>query len=99
MKTLLLFFLLTTALAATTDAKELFVRQSDPNAADTSDASADHPLRTINAAAQLAQPGDTITVGPGIYHEWVSPARAGGENAPIRYRSVPEHAAIVRGTA
>src|SRR5205823_6569341 len=56
------------------------------------------PLRTISAAAQLAQPGDLITVGTGVYHEWVSPARGGTDKAPIVYRSVPEHAAIVRGT-
>ena len=74
------------------------MRQADPNASDTADGSADHPLRTINAAAQLAQPGDTVTVGAGIYHEWVSPARGGSATAPILYRSVPEHAAIVRGT-
>src|SRR5207249_4228394 len=62
------------------------------------DGSADHPLRTIDAAAQLAQPGDVVTVGAGTYHEWVSPARGGAAKAPIQYRSVPEHAAIVRGT-
>src|SRR4051812_38414715 len=79
-------------------AREWFVRQADPAASDAADGSADHPLRTINAAAQLAQPGDVVTVGPGIYHEWVSPARGGDDNGPIVYRSTPEHAAIVRGT-
>ncbi len=95
-KRLLLFCVLT--FAVTAHGREWFVRQNDPNALDTGDGSAGHPLRTINAAAQLAQPGDTITVGAGIYHEWVSPARAGSETAPIVYRSAPEHAAIVRGT-
>lgn len=98
MKGLLLSCLLTTSLAASADAREWFVRQADPNASDTADGSASHPLRTINAAAQLAQPGDTITVGAGTYHEWVSPACGGSATAPILYRSVPEHAAIVRGT-
>ncbi|MEY2429734.1 MAG: hypothetical protein QOJ40_2619, partial [Verrucomicrobiota bacterium] len=97
-KTLLLFCLLTTSFAATAAGREWFVRQTDPNASDTADGSAGRPLRTINAAAQLAQPGDTITVGAGIYHEWVSPARGGSATAPILYRSVPEHAAIIRGT-
>ncbi len=98
MKRVLLFCLLTAALPGTTHAREWFVRQADPNASDTADGSANHPLHTINAAAQLAQPGDTITVGAGIYHEWVSPARGGSATAPILYRSVPEHAAVVRGT-
>ncbi|HVV01548.1 MAG TPA: right-handed parallel beta-helix repeat-containing protein [Verrucomicrobiae bacterium] len=78
-------------------AREWFVRQ-EAEASDTADGTAAHPLRTINAAAQLAQPGDVVTVGPGIYHEWVSPARGGSPNAPIRYHSAPEHAATVRGT-
>jgi hypothetical protein len=74
------------------------VRQADPDASDNADGSAGHPFRAINAAAQLAQPGDVITVGPGIYREWISSARGGNAKAPIIYRSVPEHAAIVRGT-
>src|SRR5690242_12810626 len=94
----LLLCLLTVAFASTALAREWFVQQAGPAASDTADGSADHPLRTINATAQLAQPGDVITVGPGVYHEWVSPARGGDATAPIRYRSVPQHAAIVRGT-
>ena len=98
MKSLLLCCLLTASFALTAAGREWFVRPGDTHASGTADGSAGHPLRTINAAAQLAQPGDTITVGAGIYHEWVSPARAGSATAPILYRSVPEHAAIVRGT-
>jgi hypothetical protein len=98
MKCLLLWCLLTSSFASGVSGREWFVRQTDPNASDAADGSADHPLRTINAAAQLAQPGEVVTVGAGIYHEWVSPARGGSDNAPIVYRSVPEHAAIVRGT-
>ncbi len=100
MKRLLPLCLLTVSLsfAGTAPANEWFVRQADPAASDTADGSADHPLRTINAAAQRAQPGDVVTVGAGIYHEWVSPARGGTAQAPIVYRSVPEHAAFVRGT-
>ncbi len=94
----LLLCLLMSLLASTAYAREWFVRQADPQASDTADGSSDHPLRTINAAAQLAQPGDVVTVGAGIYHEWVSPARGGSGDKPIVYRSVPEHAAIVRGT-
>src|SRR3954454_7662883 len=95
---LLLLCLLTSSFAPVALAREWFVRQADPTASDTAEGSGVHPLRTINAAAQLAQPGDVVTVGSGIYHEWVSPARGGDAKAPIRYRSMPEHAAIVRGT-
>jgi hypothetical protein len=90
--------LVTTSFAATSSAREWFVRQAEPNASDTADGSTNHPLRTINAAAQRAEAGDTVTVGAGIYHEWVSPARGGRDKASIVYRSMPQHAAIVRGT-
>jgi len=98
MNRLPLLCLLMSLFAITASAREWFVRQAHPHASDTADGSADLPLRTINAAAQLAQPGDVVTVGAGIYHEWVSPARGGGTKTPIVYRSMPEHAAIVRGT-
>ena len=98
MKRLPLLCLLIVLWATPASAREWFVRPADPNASDTADGSAEHPLRTINAAAQLAQPGDVVTVDAGIYHEWVSPARGGTAEAPIVYRSVPEQAAIVRGT-
>lgn len=100
-KSLLLFWLLLTiSLATPAAAREWFVRQGGPDAAGASDGdgSAVHPFRTINPAAKLAGPGDVVTVGPGVYHEWVSPARGGNADAPILYRSVPAHAAVVRGT-
>jgi hypothetical protein len=93
-----LLCLLTISFGSTALAREWFVRQADPAASDIAEGLTDHPLRTINAAAQLAQPGDIVTVGQGIYHEWISPVRGGNANAPIQYRSLPEHAAIVRGT-
>ena len=98
MKSQLILCLFTTSLVSSAWGREWFVRQADQAASDTADGSADRPLRTINAAAQVAQPGDLVTVGAGIYREWVSPARGGSDKAPIVYRSVPEHAAIVRGT-
>lgn len=98
MKSLLVVCVLAILFTSTAPARELFVRQADPAAAGTGGGSVDHPFRTMNAAAQQAQPGDVVTVGAGVYHEWVSPARGGSESAPILYRSLPEHAAIVRGT-
>src|SRR5215831_14019754 len=98
MNKLLLLWVLTTSFVTAASGREWFVRQAGTNASDTADGSRDHPLRTINAAAQLAEAGDIITVGAGIYREWISPARGGTARAPILYRSVPEHTAIVRGT-
>jgi hypothetical protein len=98
MKSLLLCCVLSISILPSAAAREWFVRQADADASNTADGSSEHPFRTINAAAQVAQPGDVVTVGAGIYHEWVSPARSGSAAAPILYRSVPEHAAVVRGT-
>jgi len=48
------------------------------------------PLRTINRAAQIAQPGDTISVQSGVYREWVRPPRGGSsEDTRITYRAAP----------
>ena len=48
------------------------IKGSDANAGTTK-----LPFRTIQHAADLAQPGDVITVHAGIYRERVSPPRGG----------------------
>jgi hypothetical protein len=40
---------------------------------DGADGSEQQPFATINHAAQVAQPGDTVVVHEGVYREWVSP--------------------------
>ena len=48
------------------------------------------PLQTIQRAADLAQPGDTITVHEGVYRERVNPPRGGQSDAQrIVYRAAP----------
>ena len=44
---------------------------------DNNDGSASKPFRTISAAAQIALPGDVITVHEGTYRERVTPPRGG----------------------
>lgn len=44
---------------------------------DTNKGSASKPLRTIQQAANLAQPGDVITVHEGTYRERINPPRGG----------------------
>ena len=52
------------------------------------DGTAESPFLTINHAAQLAMPGDTITVREGVYREWIKPVRGGdAENRRITYRA------------
>lgn len=57
------------------------------------------PLRTIQRAADLAQPGDMITVHAGIYRERVNPPRGGASEAErIVYRAAPGDAVEIRGS-
>lgn len=53
---------------------------------DAADGTSRSPLRSIQAAAELAQPGDTVVVHEGVYREWVRPRRGGlGEHRRITY--------------
>jgi hypothetical protein len=57
------------------------------------------PFNTIQYASNLAQPGDTIMVQPGIYRERVAPPRGGTSTTlPIIYKSVVPKGAIIRGS-
>src|SRR5919112_765002 len=62
---------------------------------DGSDGSENAPLRTINAAAALAQPGDTVRVHEGEYREWVAPVRDEDQTRFVWYAEVgPESTTI-----
>ncbi len=57
------------------------------------------PLRTIQRAAELAQPGDVITVHEGIYRERVNPPRGGLSDAKrIVYQAAPGERVEIRGS-
>jgi hypothetical protein len=66
---------------------------------DQNKGTASKPLRTISAAAQLAQPGDVITVHEGVYRERVTPPRGGtSEKERIVYRAAPGDRVEVKGS-
>jgi hypothetical protein len=44
-------------------------------------------LRTVQAAANLATPGTTVHIQPGIYRETIRPTNSGTAAAPIVYRA------------
>ncbi|MEN6426329.1 MAG: right-handed parallel beta-helix repeat-containing protein [Phycisphaerales bacterium] len=57
------------------------------------------PFLTINKAASVAQPGDTVIVHSGTYREWVKPARGGTEeNDRITYRAAPGKEVFIKGS-
>lgn len=72
----------------------IYVNSSSPL---SGDGSVEHPFRTIQQAADIALPGDTVLVAPGVYREAVDPIRAGREDARITYRSEIPHAAVITG--
>ncbi|MFO7976512.1 MAG: carbohydrate-binding protein [Candidatus Hydrogenedentota bacterium] len=78
------------------EAREFHV---SPSGDDGNDASASSPLKTISAAAELAQPGDVVTVHKGVYRERITPPRGGESDAKrIVYRAAPGEAVTVKGS-
>ena len=56
------------------------------------------PVQTIQHAADLAQPGDVITVHGGVYRERVDPPRGGTSDARrITYQAAPGEHAVITG--
>ncbi len=57
------------------------------------------PLRTIQHAAQLAQPGDVITVHEGVYRERITPPRGGeSDQKRIVYQAAPGEKVEIKGS-
>lgn len=57
------------------------------------------PFLTINFAAKLAKPGDTITVHAGVYREWINPVTGGtGNDNRILYRAAPGERVEIKGS-
>ncbi|WFB36699.1 right-handed parallel beta-helix repeat-containing protein [Kiritimatiellota bacterium B12222] len=57
------------------------------------------PYRSISAAAQVAQPGDTIRVHEGIYRERIDPPRGGrSDSERITYEAAPGENVEIRGS-
>jgi alpha-L-arabinofuranosidase len=57
------------------------------------------PLRTIQRAAELAQPGDVVTVHDGVYRERINPPRGGQSDAKrIVYQAAPGEKVEIKGS-
>jgi len=57
------------------------------------------PLRTIQRGAELAQPGDVITVHEGVYRERINPPRGGESDAKrIVYQVAPGKKVEIKGS-
>jgi alpha-N-arabinofuranosidase len=91
-----LFLFAAALLLAPLHAAELHVA-SDGD--DTHPGSREAPLRTIQGAANLAQPGDVITVHAGVYRERVSPPRGGeSDQKRIVYQAAAGEKVEIKGS-
>jgi len=70
---------------------------NSPKASDENPGTIDLPLKSINRAAQLVQPGDTVIVKAGIYREHVRLTRSGKPGAPITFTADPPGSVIITG--
>ena len=88
--------LLAALAAGNAEAREYHVT---PGGNDAAPGTLQEPLRTINHAAQLALPGDTVTVHEGVYREWINPLNGGrDERSRILYRVADGEKAEVKGS-
>ncbi len=79
--------------------KTFVVDNRAANASDKNPGTEAQPLKTIQAGANLAQPGDTVLVKAGIYREEVVPPRGGtSPDRPIVYRAAPGGDVSIRGS-
>ena len=69
------------------------------NGNDLNDGSSAKPFKTISAAAQVAQPGDMITVHAGTYRERINPPRGGkSDSRRIVYQAAPGELVEIKGS-
>jgi len=70
-----------------------------PHGHDKNSGSASEPLRTLSAAARVAQPGDVITVHEGTYRERINPPRGGlSHSKRIVYRAAENEKVVIKGS-
>jgi hypothetical protein len=73
------------------------VDQAAPGAADTNPGTEEKPFKTIQHAADLATPGDTVCVMTGKYDERVKVKAGGTEGKLVAFVAMPRRAATVGG--
>jgi hypothetical protein len=78
-------------------ARTYVVDQAALGAADTNTGTEDNPFKTVQHAADVVTPGDTVFVMAGKYTERVTIRTSGGEGQPITLQAMPSRSASVGG--
>jgi hypothetical protein len=86
-----------TGLVGQVHAVTLVVDSAAPGAADTNPGTEQKPFKTVQRAADSAQPGDTIYVMAGNYDERIKVKNSGTEDRPVSFVARPPRTVIVRG--
>jgi len=64
---------------------------------DTNPGSPAQPFKTIQRAAKVARPGDTVLIHAGTYRDTVAPQNSGEAGRPITFQNYEKDAVIVSG--
>ncbi|MDI9419239.1 MAG: right-handed parallel beta-helix repeat-containing protein [Bacillota bacterium] len=79
--------------------REIHVNSQHPLASDVNEGTIDRPLKTINAAAQIAAPGTRVLIHAGTYRETVHPAMGGtGPDRMISYEAYQGEEVIIKAS-
>jgi hypothetical protein len=73
------------------------VDQAAPGAADTNAGTEEKPFKSVQHAADVARPGDTVFVMTGKYDERVKVKAGGTEGKLVAFVAMPRRSAAVRG--
>jgi len=73
------------------------VDQAAPNAADSNPGTEQMPFKTVQHAAEVVQPGETVYVMAGQYEERVKVKAGGTEGKPVAFVAKPRRSVTVRG--
>lgn len=79
--------------------EELHVDAANPNASDENTGTQTQPFRSIQAAANLAEPGTKIVIHAGEYRECVRPQKGGtGPDKMISYEAYAQDEVIIKAS-
>ena len=73
------------------------VDQAAPGAADSNPGTEQMPFKTVQQAADVAKPGDTVYVIAGKYDERIKVKAGGTKGSPVTFMAMPRRSATVGG--